>query len=122
MKKAEVACLERLKKEYPELSISELAWRVNRLFFYGRKIQKISENECNGVFKGYYPNGHIEMGWDEKDQERADKATDKIRLAIEKMGFKVSRLGGDPRGCCLQLALPSGYVDGWGQEGFCIEY
>lgn len=28
--------------------------------------------------------------------------------------------GGDPRGCVLKIAVPSGKTDDWGREGLCV--
>lgn len=43
-----------------------------------------------------------------------------IEQICERIGCKVARIGGDPRGCVLKLELPDGYVNDFGKEGYCV--
>lgn len=75
-------------------------------------IQSIAIRQCNEAFT---------------DQEAAllasrDKACeDRIKEACKPWSIK-PHFGGDPRGCCVKLILPSGRYNSWGgaEDGFCV--
>jgi hypothetical protein len=55
------------------------------------------------------------------EQTAAQRAKDRIEAACEPWGIKPN-FGGDPRGCCVKLLLPSGRWNSFGgrEVGFCV--
>ena len=124
MTKNQLAFVARLAREYQDKPAHILAEESKRILALGRKAQMWANKECNGegTLLGFNPNGSANWKWDDENEAQYDKAMETVKSKVEEMGYKVSRCGGDPRGCVLQLALPSGYVDGWGREGFLVPY
>ena len=93
----------------------DLAGSVGRvgatLCALGRRIDSLAVRLCNGT---------IEQ--DAYDRQ-SDKAEVAALMALRELGegFGVVA-GGDPRGCCLKVTVPSGYTDDMGREGVCVPY
>lgn len=89
--------------------IAELVKEIDRL---EKRLRRIHEKECNGVYKEF-KNGQPIFGWDDKDQERADKQTDIIinrvqHILIEMGCTEVVFNQGDPRGYSFDFRLKDG--------------
>lgn len=50
---------------------------------------------------------------------REKQAADRINELLRPFGV-VPLYGGDPRGACVKLKVPSGRTDDWGQTGLCV--
>ena len=50
---------------------------------------------------------------------REKQAADRIDELLRPFGV-VPVFGGDPRGACVKLKVPSGRTDDWGQTGLCV--
>ena len=77
----------------------------------GRRIDALAVRYCNGDIQG----------------DRYDRLSDKAEAAaleiVKGLGDEFGVVvGGDPRGCCLKVVLPSGYSDSMGGDGLCVPY
>lgn len=92
-----------LTKEYPDktpFQIAEDGYALHRLAV---NLQRLNEQYCNGNVDG--------------DQYQVKKNV--IRKKMHQLGYD-GLLNGDPRGAAIKLKLPSGKVNDWGNEGFCV--
>ncbi len=93
-------------------------------------IQRLSAAECNGDWP--CDNGERKVkscvrcgtGYAPSTLARGGlcpscRAGDRVTSLLGPYPVKVI-LGGDPRGACVKLAVPSGRTDDWGQEGICV--
>lgn len=79
---------------------------IDKLLVFGRRAQRNAENLCN-----------VEGAVDRRDNIR--KAVAKV-LKDSNLDFLKFKVGGDPRGYCLKIIMPSGRHNTWGgaEEGW----
>lgn len=102
---------------------------------HANTVQRLAVAECNGdwscdngerkvEFCGPCGAGYVESAMRGKGPARmcqscATGARLKALLS-ECHGFAVAELGGDPRGACVKLRVPSGKTDDGGKIGICV--
>ena len=97
---------------------------------HANTIQRLATAECNGDYpcdngeRKVQPCSRCESGYVRSVLSKDGicpqcRAQDRITAILKP--FNVQPVfQGDPRGCCVKLAVPSGKTDDWGREGLCV--
>jgi hypothetical protein len=106
-----------LALENTAVAPAQVAADVRRLLSLATRVQRIAENECNGIERYDEKLGRRLAQWTAEDQHRADKEIIKARAEAMKIADRyhatVARCGGDPRGYTLALNLVSHKSNSW---------
>jgi hypothetical protein len=100
--------MSRIADEAPKgMTYTEASKAADLICRHGVTYKHICEDQCNG---------HVDCVWLEK---RGGQIERRITALCDSVGVKPV-FQGDPRGHTVKIALPSGYTNDWGKEGYCV--
>ena len=88
---------------------------------------RVQEDVCNGHPANSSPTLPIETvhrlqkAWEKQTNKRNEQLSKLIaKLALTLPGAKGVNLGGDPRGCTVEIVFHDGRSNNWGRDAICV--
>ena len=102
-----------LGREAPDLSPYAVGVLATKLIRLGKRTDNLAV--------AYY-NGEMQTEEYTRKQEAIKAKVEALADGLLMRDGWGCKVGGDPRGCCLKLIVPTGYANDFGHEAVCVPY